>query len=129
MNKRIAFEEGIPAPYLSKLLQHFARLELLRSTKGPTGGFALELSPRQVRLIDIVAPLDGLAKYRRCAGGLPECSDEMPCSMHKKWTELRGQILAYLENTTLEDLAAGISDKEKALQRKKKRARRRVRRA
>ena len=83
MNKRIASEEGIPAPYLSKLLQHFARLELLKSTKGPAGGFALRFAPRQIRLIDIVAPLDGLAQYKRCAAGLSECSDEMPCSMHE----------------------------------------------
>jgi transcriptional regulator Rrf2-like protein len=60
----------LPAPHMSKVLQYFARTGLLRSAKGPQGGFALDIDPAQIRLMDIVAPLDGLVKYRRCATGL-----------------------------------------------------------
>jgi len=40
MVKNIAEQEEIPAHFLAKILQQLARKGLLRSSKGPTGGFA-----------------------------------------------------------------------------------------
>src|SRR5215471_3579279 len=97
MVKNIAEEEGIPGHFLAKILQQLARKGLLRSSKGPTGGFALRVDPREVRLIDIVEALDGLSAYQQCASGLDECSDDMPCSMHDSWMGLRSRIMDYLE--------------------------------
>jgi Rrf2 family protein len=103
-NKNIAVAENLPSPHLSKILQYFARTGLLRSVKGPTGGFALDVDASQIRLLDIVGPLDGLVKYRRCATGLAKCSDEMPCSMHDGWVSLRSEIMGYLESNTIAEL-------------------------
>ena len=85
MVKNIAEQEDIPAHFLAKILQQLARKGLLRSSKGPTGGFALRVEPTEIRLLDIVEALDGLAPYQQCASGLSECSDDMPCSMHDSW--------------------------------------------
>ena len=75
MVKQIAAEEEIPAHFLAKILQQLARKGLLRSSKGPTGGFLLRVPPDEVRLLDIVEALDGLSEYEKCASGLAECSD------------------------------------------------------
>ena len=85
MVKNIAEQEDIPAHFLAKILQQLARKGLLRSSKGPTGGFALRVDASEIRLLDIVEALDGLAPYQQCASGLSECSDDMPCSMHDSW--------------------------------------------
>jgi DNA-binding IclR family transcriptional regulator len=45
MVKNIAEQEDIPAHFLAKILQQLARKGLLRSSKGPTGGFALRVDP------------------------------------------------------------------------------------
>ena len=45
MVKNIAEQEDIPAHFLAKILQQLARKGLLRSSKGPTGGFALRVEP------------------------------------------------------------------------------------
>ena len=45
MVKNIAEQEDIPAHFLAKILQQLARKGLLRSSKGPTGGFALRWIP------------------------------------------------------------------------------------
>ena len=123
--KNIAKQENIPAHFLAKILQQLARKGLLRSRKGPTGGFALRVDPGDIRLLDIVEALDGLAPYQQCASGLSECSDEMPCSMHDNWKALRSRILDYLERNTIADLAKAIEQKKKSLaasrQRKTKR--------
>jgi len=41
MARHIAEEEQIPAHFLAKILQELTRKGLLRSNKGPSGGFAL----------------------------------------------------------------------------------------
>jgi len=115
MVKQIAAEEEIPAHFLAKILQQLARKGLLRSSKGPTGGFALRVDPGEIRLLDIVEALDGLAPYQQCASGLSECSDEMPCSMHDSWINLRSRIMDYLGRNTIADLAKALEMKKKSL--------------
>ena len=88
---------------------------MLRSSKGPTGGFALRVDPGEIRLLDIVEALDGLAPYQQCASGLSECSDEMPCSMHDSWINLRSRIMDYLGKNTIADLAKALEMKKKSL--------------
>src|SRR2546421_11750479 len=85
MVKNVAEQEQIPAHFLAKILQQLARKGLLRSSKGPTGGFALKVGSSEIRLLDIVEALDGLAPYQEGAMGLSESNDEMACSMHDRW--------------------------------------------
>ena len=78
MVKNIAEQEEIPAHFLAKILQQLARKGLLRSSKGPTGGFALRVEPNEIRLLDIVEALDGLAPYQQCASGFPSARTKCP---------------------------------------------------
>src|SRR6266498_3420154 len=120
MVKQIAAEEEMPAHFLAKILQQLARKGLLRSSKGPTGGFSLRVPSDEIRLLDIVEALDGLAPYQQCASGLAECSDAMPCSMHDSWVALRSRIMDYLGNNTIEDLAKALDLKRKNLAKQRK---------
>jgi len=120
MVKQIAEEEEIPSHFLAKILQQLARKGLLRSSKGPTGGFSLRQSPDEVSLLNIVEALDGLQEYQRCASGLAECNDDMPCGMHESWKALRSRIIEYLEGTTIADVAVALAEKRKALEKPKK---------
>src|ERR1700694_3013300 len=126
MVKDIAEQEDLPAHSVAKSLQQLAGKGLLRSSKGPTGGFALRVEPSEIRLLDIVEALDGLAPYQQCASGLSECSDDMPCSMHDSWIALRSRIMDYLGKNTIADLGKALEQKKKVLaltkQRKTKRA-------
>jgi Rrf2 family protein len=115
MVKNIAESEDIPAHFLAKILQQLARKGLLRSSKGPTGGFALRVDAGDIRLLDIVEALDGLAPYQQCASGLAECNDDMPCSMHDSWVALRSRIMDYLGKNSIADLAKALELKKKSL--------------
>ena len=108
MVKNIAEQEQIPAHFLAKILQQLARKGLLRSSKGPTGGFAMRVDPGEVRLLDIVEALDGLAPFQQCASGLAECNDDMPCSMHDSWVALRSRIMDYLGRNTIANLVKAL---------------------
>jgi Rrf2 family protein len=74
MVNQIAAQEHIPSHFLRKILHQLARKGLLRSRKGPGGGFALRVPADQIRLLDIVEALDGVALYKRCASGVGACS-------------------------------------------------------
>jgi len=126
MVKNIADQEDIPSHFLAKILQQLARKGLLRSSKGPTGGFALRVPAGEIRLLDIVESLDGLAAYQQCASGLSECSDDMPCSMHDSWVNLRSRIMDYLGRNTIADLAKALEVKKKNLALTKQRKTRRA---
>jgi len=115
MVKNVAEQEEIPGHFLAKILQQLARKGLLRSSKGPTGGFALRVDPDQIRLLDIVEALDGLAPYQQCAAGLSECSETMPCPLHDSWSGVRSRIIDYLERNTIADLAKALEVKKKNL--------------
>ena len=114
--RQIAELEGIPAPFLAKILQQLTRSGQLRSSKGPTGGFALRLPAEAISLRRIVEALDGLEGYRRCPIGLAECTDQAPCGMHDSWKSLRSRIMDYWERTTIADLAKELEQKRRMLE-------------
>lgn len=120
MAKQIAEQENIPAHFLAKILQQLARKGLVRSSKGPTGGFRLRTSPSEISLVQIVEALDGLEEYQKCVSGLSECTDDAPCGMHDSWKALRSRIMEYLEQTTIADLVKALDEKRKALEQKRR---------
>jgi Rrf2 family transcriptional regulator, iron-sulfur cluster assembly transcription factor len=115
MVKNIAEQENIPVHFLAKILQQLARKGLLRSSKGPTGGFALRAAPQDIRLLDIVEAVDGLESYQQCAAGHAQCSDSTPCFMHDSWAGLRSRIMDYLGRNTIADLSKALDRKKKTL--------------
>lgn len=120
MVKQIAQQEQIPAHFLAKILQQLARKGLLRSSKGPTGGFTLRVPAEKISLKDIVDALDGMSEYQKCASGLAECNDDMPCGMHDSWKALRSRIIEYLERTTIADVARALEEKRRLLEKSRR---------
>jgi Rrf2 family protein len=112
MTSDLAQEEGIPSPYLGKILQGLARAGVLRSQKGPGGGFSLAREPRQILLIDIIEAAEGTESLHSCAVGLAECNDEQPCPLHDHWKAVRDQIRDYLEKTSLYELGQALTRKK-----------------
>ena len=121
MVKHIAAEAGIPAPFLAKILQDLAREGLLRSSKGPQGGFRLGRPAEEISLRHIVDAVDGAGRYERCIGGSPECNDRAPCGLHDSWKALRSRIIEYLEDTSVADLAKALGEKRRRLARSRRR--------
>lgn len=111
----IADAEGIPRSFLAKILQDLVREGMLRSARGPTGGYALAYPPEEISLLEIKAAVEGTADLERCAVGLEPCSDDTPCPLHEDFKPLRAAIREYLARTTVSDLARGIWEKRSLL--------------
>ena len=115
--QEIAETEGLPAPFLAKLLQQLARSGILVSVKGPKGGFGLARPPKEISLLEVVTAIDGEDGFMRCAIGLAECTDTAPCPLHDTWKPLRDQILDYMAGRSLANLAEAITRKKELIDR------------
>lgn len=122
MVKTIAEQEDIPSHFLAKILQQLARKGLLRSSKGPMGGFCLRVPASDIRLLDVVEALDGIQIQHLCIGGYSDCGSKRGhCALHDGWTALQENILDFLRDNTIADLAKALELKRKSIARKRAR--------
>lgn len=121
MVKTIAEQERIPTHFLAKILQQLARKGLLRSSKGPLGGFQLNVPAEEIRLLDIVEALGGLAPYQLDMVPDNQTPDGLYCTRHDEWLSLRHEILSYLRDNTVADLVKALDVKRRSLARKARR--------
>ncbi len=69
----------LPTPYLAKQMQALARAGLVRSQRGPNGGYCLQRPASEISLWDVRAALDGDGPQFRCQ----EIRRRGPCPSHK----------------------------------------------
>lgn len=102
--ERIADSLGIPRNYLSKTLHQLGRDGILASTRGPHGGFELNVPPGELTLYRVVRPFDDLEERRTCLLGRPQCSDRNPCPAHDRWKAVADRVAAFFRETTVATL-------------------------
>lgn len=110
--KEISEELNLPMPFLSKILLSMAKQKLLKSTKGPNGGFLLSKSAGEISLYDIIVLFDGKSIFEDCLIGLSTCSpnshEEVQCPIHKKYLPISIQMQELFKSETIESLANEI---------------------
>ena len=94
----------IPKEFISKILQSLRDSGLISSSKGKSGGFSLAKPASRIKLIDVVAAIDGLDMFDSCVLGFPECSPTHPCPVHNTWGALRTQTYDMLTSETIDKL-------------------------
>jgi len=94
----------IPREFISKILQSLRESGLIASTKGKSGGFSLAKDASRIKLIDVVAAIDGLDMFDSCVLGFSECSPTHPCPVHNTWGALRTQTYDMLTSETIDKL-------------------------
>jgi len=104
--REIAAEANVPHPSLAKILHSLRGRGLVRSTKGPGGGYQLARPGNQVRVVEVIEAVDGRVELDSvCVLGLDTCSDEAPCALHDVWKLFRQNYTHTLSRMTLEDAA------------------------
>ena len=105
--EQLSAAQHIPNKYLESILGELRRGGLLRSQRGPDGGYRLARSPSQISIADVIRTLDGeLANVR---GSRPEnlSYSGAAASLQEVWIALRASERAILEGVTLEHVAGG----------------------
>lgn len=102
----IAERQQISLSYLEQLFAKLRRGGLVRSVRGPGGGYLLAREPDQTPIADIVIAVDEPTPTTRCTPSQPfGCrSSEARCLTHDLWEELGNQVFTYLQSVTLADV-------------------------
>lgn len=104
----IARALGAPSNYLGKTLQRLAQEGVLRSARGPKGGFELLVTPEALSAFHIVDAVSAWVESSpTCLLGDHPCDAGDPCEVHVRWTMLIEQILRPMEETSVADLLGG----------------------
>lgn len=102
---QLAFAQNIPSKYLESILGELRRGGLLRSQRGPVGGYRLGRAADQISIADVIRALDGeLANVR---GSRPENLEYVgaAAALQQVWIALRAAERAILEEVTLQHVA------------------------
>lgn len=105
--EHIADAQDIPITFLRDIMRELKRDRLVRSLRGPDGGFVLARPADEIALADIFRALDGpLAEVRDqslSAMTYKGAAEELPVV----WMAVRASLRRVLETTTVADLASG----------------------
>jgi len=101
----IAARQEVPEPYLDQLLTTLRRAGFIRSVRGPQGGHALIRDPKEVRLSEVMAALEGSLAPIACVDDPDACTRTGGCVQREVWQQVRDATLEILERVSIGDLA------------------------
>ncbi len=105
--KNISQREGISVNYLEQIFNQLRRAELVRSIRGPGGGFLLARPPKDITVMDIIKALKVPVVPVFCLDKedeISQCERVDSCVSRLLWQRLGDKIKEVLKGTSLEDL-------------------------
>jgi Rrf2 family iron-sulfur cluster assembly transcriptional regulator len=102
----IAERQEISLSYLEQLFAKLRAANLVKSVRGPGGGYLLAHGAAATRISDVILAVDEPIRATRCMPGAPMgCSgNQSRCLTHDLWEELGNQIHLYLSSVSLADV-------------------------
>jgi Rrf2 family protein len=102
--KDISARQEISVKYLEQIVTHLTRAKLLRSGRGPQGGYMLSKAPEEYTAGEIVRAIEGdLVPVACLADAENRCSRHKVCQTLDFWKGLRDVVNNYLDSATLKD--------------------------
>ena len=101
----ISERQGISLSYLEQLFTKLRRKGLVKSTRGPGGGYSLSRDSNEITVAEIITAVDETVNTTRC-NGLANCQNDERCLTHELWSSLSDQIYDFLANISLGKLTA-----------------------
>ena len=106
----IASSQRVPPKYLELIMLELKKAGMVRSTRGPKGGYELAREPTQVSFGEVVRAMQGPIALISCASvnfyaPCGDCHDEASCAIRRAFSILRDQSAKLLEGISLADAA------------------------
>jgi Rrf2 family protein len=100
-----AREENLPERFLLKVLKPLVGADILRSIRGPSGGYALARDPKDITLLEVVEVVDG--PLRGDAGAVGTAGDALDRRLQAVCDQSAAVVRERLAKVTLAELAKG----------------------
>jgi Rrf2 family iron-sulfur cluster assembly transcriptional regulator len=98
----ISKKEKISLDYLEQLFNKLKKQKLVKSTRGPKGGYVLAKSPEKISMGDIISAVGEEVQINNCQA--KKCSRIGTCPSSVLWQEMDKKINQTLNTVTLADL-------------------------
>jgi len=109
--KIIANRQDISVKYLEQIMTVLRSGDLIRSIRGPRGGYILAKPPNQIKLSDVFDCLEGSVTTVECIEDENYCPRNADCIAKRLWTQVHMAIRNVLHSVTLQDLIDQAKDK------------------
>ena len=102
----ISLRQNISLSYLEQLFSKLKNEKLVKSVRGPSGGYVLEKNPKDIKLSNIIFAVDEQVRTLNCKRDSKRgCNGKtMKCITHNLWDDLEQHINNFFENVSLSDL-------------------------
>jgi Rrf2 family protein len=103
---QIAAAEHIPKYFLEKVIRDLMRAGLVRSRRGPGGGYQLGRPAEAISFKDIIEAVEGPINLNVCLEGTSTCSLQPRCRMFRVWEHGQRVLLEVFSQTNLQQIAS-----------------------
>ena len=103
--KEIAKRQGVSVSYLEQLMNRLRKSKLIKSRKGPGGGYVINMEPAEISVGMILNSLEGPVAITQCLDPTAKgCKRVEGCVARLLWKSLGEKIEDFLDTINLNDL-------------------------
>ncbi len=113
--KQIAQCQHIPLKYLEQIAMVLKSAKLIKSIRGPSGGYTLGRPPDTIHLLEIIETLEGSLGFVNCVKDPSTCDRVDSCAFYDLWKRLSVEASDILRSVTLADMVLKDSLKKNGL--------------
>ena len=102
----ISLRQGISVSFLEQIFLKLKRNNLVKSSRGPSGGYSLAKNPEDIKLSSIIKAVDEKVETVGCKKESKKgCTGKsIKCITHNLWDDLENHINSFFEKNTLNDI-------------------------
>jgi Rrf2 family iron-sulfur cluster assembly transcriptional regulator len=109
----ISLRESISLTYLEQLFVKLRRGQIVKSVRGPGGGYLLARPAKDIQVDEIIDSVEESLVPVSCMDQKKGCACEDHCVTHNVWHGLAEKIRQFLSSITLDDLTVEAKSKLK----------------
>jgi Rrf2 family protein len=103
--REIGRQMEVPEDFLAKILKTLVDHGIVRSTRGPHGGYRLARPAEAISVLEIIEAAEGPIAINVCLDDDDACSRQSVCNMSAVWREGQERMLDVFRRTSLSSLA------------------------
>lgn len=101
----VSLRQEISVKYLEQLVTSLRVAGLVKSTRGPHGGYHLTRPPGEINLYEIIKTLEGPVSLTDCVSDHESCGRSTSCASHEIWAAINTTVIEQLRAVTLREMA------------------------
>ena len=103
----ISSRQNISLPFLEQIFISLKKSGIVKSIRGPSGGYIFAKNPDFIKIYDVVKAIDEDLKIMRCNGvdyGCIPNKRKTKCLTHNLWNKLSNHIFIFLSSVSINDV-------------------------